>query len=141
MCKFLLPKIFLLGEKSPTPKIWDNPHGHQYWWPSTPSPPNSPRQAVQLPLQQKNHQVPNLHTVAANLRTVVHPPVALQAIYYNPRGQSTVRFDYVLGLSRTHINKKKPSKVSTFFAHFKKFYTQLFNRRYRSEKFTQANAS
>jgi hypothetical protein len=33
------------------------------------------RQAVQLPLQQKNHQA-NLHTVAASLHTVVLPPVA-----------------------------------------------------------------
>ncbi len=60
-------KIFLLGEKSPKiPKIRDNPHGHQEWWPSTPSPPNTNQnalwQAVQLPLQRKNHHSPNPHS-------------------------------------------------------------------------------
>jgi hypothetical protein len=40
--------------------------------PLHPSPPKALRQAVQLPLQQKNHQA-NPHTVAASLRTVVHP--------------------------------------------------------------------
>jgi hypothetical protein len=76
MCEFSLPQNFFSLEKNYTnPDIRDNPHGHQKWWPSTPSSPKALRQAVQLPLQQKNHQA-NLHTVAASLRTVVHPPVA-----------------------------------------------------------------
>ncbi len=110
-CEFLLPKIFLLflEKNPPNPEIRDNPHGHQQWWPSTPSPPKALWQAVQLPLQQKNYQVPNLHTVVASLRTVVHPPPLWP---YSPfiitpadRVQSDLTL-YVLALSRTRINKK-----------------------------------
>jgi hypothetical protein len=39
----------------------------------------APWQAVQLPLQWKNHHAPNLHTVASSLCTVVFPQLALQA--------------------------------------------------------------
>ena len=42
-------------------------------------------QAVQLPLQQKNHQFPNLHTVAASLHTVVHPPSGLLGHLFPPQ--------------------------------------------------------
>ncbi len=68
------------------------------------------RLSAQLPLQQKNHQA-NLHTVAASLRTVVHPPLALaRPLISTPvdRVQSYLTL-YVLGLSRsrTRINHKQ----------------------------------
>ena len=50
---------------------------------------------------------PNLHTVAASLRTVDHPPVALQAIYFHPSGQSTVRFDSLCSGPVQNLHKQK----------------------------------
>ncbi len=106
---FCSQKFFSLEKNLPNPEIRDNPHSHQYWWSSTPSPPKALRLAVQLPLQQKNHQVPNPHTVAASLCTVVHPPpMALQAIYYHPSRQSTITFDYLCsGPVQNPLKQKK----------------------------------
>jgi hypothetical protein len=105
---FCSPKFFSLQKKPPNPKIWDNPHGHQQWWPPTVSPPKALRQAAQLPLQQKNHQVPHLHTVAASLCTVVHPQWHYRPFIITPtdRVQSDLTL-YVLGLSMSHLNQKK----------------------------------
>ncbi len=93
----------------------DIPHGHQQWWSSTPSPPNSLCQAVQLPLQQKNPQA-NLHTVAASLLTEVHPPPpsGLLGHLFPPQRTEYSLFrlwicpdQYWLFRSRTRITKKK----------------------------------
>jgi hypothetical protein len=112
---FCSPKFFSLEKNSLNPKIWDNPRGHQQWWPPTPSPPKALRQAVQLPLQQKNHQVPNLHTVAASLCTVVHPQWHYRPFIITPvdRVQSDLTL-YVLGLSMTRLNQKKKFCLKSF---------------------------
>ncbi len=52
------------------------------------------RQAVQFPLQQKNHHAPDFHTVAPGLCTVVFPPCSPTA----NRVQS-YKFCFVLCLS------------------------------------------
>jgi len=59
---------------------------------------------------------PNLHTVAASLPTVVHPTVALQAIYHHPSRQSTVRFDSLC--SGPVQNPHKPKKKKNIYIFF-----------------------
>ncbi len=119
--KFLLPlqKIFSLENITQILKFEIT---HMVtWWPSTPSPPKALWQAVQLPLQQKNHQA-NLHTVAASLRIVVHPPVAFQATYFHLSGQSTVSLDSLCSGSvqiltvqiQNPHNQKKETLISLF---------------------------
>jgi hypothetical protein len=122
LCRKRFSKIFLLGEISH--KIWDNPHGHQYWWPSTPSLPNTNqkahRQAVQLPLHRKNHHTPNLHIVAASLCTVVLPPPPSVLTGHSSSPQQTEYSQIWLSMfwalvQNPHKQKKTYTKILTVF--------------------------
>ncbi len=66
---------------------------------------------LQLPLQ-RNHHTPNLHTVAAGLRTVVIPLAALQATDLHPSGRSTVKFDSLCSGLTSVQNPLKPKKLT-----------------------------
>jgi hypothetical protein len=119
-CEFLLPKIFLLflWRKIPqTPKSGithmvtrNGGHPLHHHLRNSGRPSNS-----LFNRRPPSSKVPNLHTVAASLHTVVHPPVALQAIYYHPCRQSTVRFDSLCSgpVQNLHKPKKNRQKMST----------------------------
>ncbi len=77
------------------------------------------RLSVQLPLQQKNHQA-NLHTVAASLRTVVHPHWPSRPLISTPRRQSTVIFDSLCSRSVQIQNPHKPKKLEIMVSTHKK---------------------
>ncbi len=77
-----LPKIFLLGRNpekyhTVTSNGGNPPHRHQknhHAIDHQVTNQKALRQAVQLPLQQKNHHT-DLHTVAPGLCTVIFPPI------------------------------------------------------------------